>query len=67
MTLRTANTHTHWKASHELIRLLFVSTTGRQGLPSLPQWTGQDLACGQCSANTYLLEEQHLREQIAVI
>lgn len=65
--LRTANPHTHWKAPRELIRLLFVSPTGWQGLPSLPQWTGQDLACSQCSANTYLIEEQHLREQTAVI
>jgi hypothetical protein len=31
--------------------LLFASITGRQGLPSLPQWTGQDLTCTQCSAN----------------
>lgn len=59
--------HTHWKAPHELTSLLFVSTTRSQGLPSLPQWTGQDLACSQCSANTYLLEEQHLRVQTVMI
>lgn len=48
------NTHTrtltHTHPLHD-ISLPFASITGRQGLPSLPQWTGQDLACSQCSAN----------------